>query len=501
MVFRPPPKPAEFADLKGMLAQSKNINPALYQTISVLIDRLEQLRGNQADVVDEIGTTVRDITNNINITTNTNATYLMHGNESLYFPKSRTLLAGPGIIFDDQYPNQRYIVASGGAGGGMNLDYLGNYVQGPVYNDGDIVIGQDGVAYMCTVDGTVTPPEPWPGVGVAANIALDATYWVVSPHTYLTNARPLNALGTGYVRSTAGEPSVVQQIPDAHLTSNVALKNIDNFFVGQTFSSYSTIRGGNSLLTFYDTSAPGDAKVWRWLNYSNGHFYLEALNDTQATVTMQYLFGRDGNLSAGGFVGSGYNLHSLNAANLAYGTVPLARLGTNAPTPVLYLAGDNTWKDPAITAVPSGLMMLSDAPCPVGWTRVSAYDNLFIRTGATGGIGGSDTHSHSAGSFGIPAHNHTGETNALGTHSHSVSIHQGTGTESAGTMNADAGQSGNVSRGLHYHGFDYDGRTGDDGFHSHTVNLVAAGAIAVGGQSADGPNVPRYVTLFLCRKN
>ena len=38
----------------------------------------------------------------------------------------------------------------------MNLDYLGNYVAGPVYNDGDIVVAADGIAYMCVVDGTTT---------------------------------------------------------------------------------------------------------------------------------------------------------------------------------------------------------------------------------------------------------------------------------------------------------------------------------------------------------
>lgn len=53
--------------------------------------------------------------------------------------------------------------ATGPAGAGADLDYLGNYVSGPTYNDGDIVVGVDGVAYMCVKDGTTTPPEPWPG--------------------------------------------------------------------------------------------------------------------------------------------------------------------------------------------------------------------------------------------------------------------------------------------------------------------------------------------------
>ena len=44
----------------------------------------------------------------------------------------------------------------------MNLDYLGPYTPG-TYNDGDIVIGSDNIAYMCVVDGTTTPPNPGPG--------------------------------------------------------------------------------------------------------------------------------------------------------------------------------------------------------------------------------------------------------------------------------------------------------------------------------------------------
>jgi len=54
-------------------------------------------------------------------------------------------------------------VSASGAGGGMNLDYFGSYAPG-TYNDGDIVIGSDGIAYICVVDGTTTAPVPWTGV-------------------------------------------------------------------------------------------------------------------------------------------------------------------------------------------------------------------------------------------------------------------------------------------------------------------------------------------------
>ena len=49
----------------------------------------------------------------------------------------------------------------GPAGTGADLEYLGDYT--PVtYNSGDIVVGADGITYMCVKDGTATPPEAWP---------------------------------------------------------------------------------------------------------------------------------------------------------------------------------------------------------------------------------------------------------------------------------------------------------------------------------------------------
>jgi len=42
-----------------------------------------------------------------------------------------------------------------------DLNYRGGYVAG-TYNDGDIVVAADGIAYLCTKSGITTPPEPWP---------------------------------------------------------------------------------------------------------------------------------------------------------------------------------------------------------------------------------------------------------------------------------------------------------------------------------------------------
>ena len=71
----------------------------------------------------------------------------------------------------------------------------------------------DGNAYMCVIDGTTTPPEPWPGAGIAVNATVDASYWVVNGHDALTNERVMSALANGYVKATGGEPSTVAVIP------------------------------------------------------------------------------------------------------------------------------------------------------------------------------------------------------------------------------------------------------------------------------------------------
>jgi hypothetical protein len=392
----------------------------------------------------------------------------------------------------------------------MNLDYLGNYVQGPVYNDGDIVIGSDGVAYMCTVDGTTTPPEPWPGTGAAVNVALDAKYWVVSPHTSLVNARPLNGLGTGYVRSTVGEPSVVPTIPltdttgilpDNRLTSNVALKNIDNFFVSQTFAS-SVVSGNYPNLRFYAPTNGLDRKIWNVFNYVTGDFYIESVNDAVTLGVAQYKFGRDGTLVGPAFAGNGVQLTNLNAANLATGTVPLARLGTNAAAANLFLRGDNTWQP--VDAFPSGLIVIAVGPCPIGWTRVG-WDGYFIRGGPSYAAGGSDTHGHTFTSNAAGGHSHSGGTTDSPEHAHRFGVHgQWISSDNLnGQLNVDGGNSGNMSRGPHQHTVDvnWDADTGAGGAHNHGLNINGVGDHTHTGGTDAASNVPLHVLVSFCQKN
>lgn len=116
MGFRPKRKQPEFADLKGILAQGKETDNAVYQTVQEIIERLTQMK----DVTEE---RIADINNSINssVTTiinqmNSGLTYLTWEDEKLKLPNSRKLEAGTGITFDDTVPNIRTVNSSGGSG-------------------------------------------------------------------------------------------------------------------------------------------------------------------------------------------------------------------------------------------------------------------------------------------------------------------------------------------------------------------------------------------------
>ena len=53
--------------------------------------------------------------------------------------------------------------------------------------------------------------------------------------------------------------------------------------------------------------------------------------------------------------------------------------------------------DKSLGGIPSGAIMMFSSSCPsVGWTRVTALDDKFVRGATSYGVtGGSDTHSHS----------------------------------------------------------------------------------------------------------
>lgn len=393
-------------------------------------------------------------------------------------PLDVTLLAGyPGDTTTFLRADGTFAPPAAG-GGGMNLDYLGGYVDGPVYNDGDIVIGPDNIAYMCVVDGTTTPPEPWPGVGAATAVGppgpqgatgatgaqgpqgdpgiqgpigpvVDGTYWMVSGHPTLVNERVMSSLANGYVKSTGGEPSTVAVIPVAE--------------------------GG-----------------------------------TGATAAAQA------------------------RTNLGCGTVATANFNND---PAMFLRGDGAWwYPPQPYGVPSGMVAMFETACPAGWTRVAAWDNRFPRAWSVGGgMGGSHTHQHAPGTLYAASHQHTaagltvpwhnhggvvgisGTTGGGGTHQHTFGLHFTTGYDNSGQMNVDAGSDGYMSRGAHNHNIDYETNTNDGGDHTHSFSgsggipadygqaidgaVNWSGNLGIGGATDVRDNIPYYFDILFCRKD
>lgn len=118
MAFRKPKKQPQFADLIGILAQSKtNLDNATYQTLQELINRLTQFQTVTLEEVADVNNSINDTDTIINITANKKATYLTETDESLNLPKSRQILAGTGITLDYSVPNKLTISSTGGGGG------------------------------------------------------------------------------------------------------------------------------------------------------------------------------------------------------------------------------------------------------------------------------------------------------------------------------------------------------------------------------------------------
>ncbi len=114
-------------------------------------------------------------------------------------------------------------------------------------------------------------------------------------------------------------------------------------------------------------------------------------------------------------------------------------------------------------AVPAGGIILWDqsSDCPVGFARVTAYDGRFlVSNSAPGNLGGSNTHSHGAGTFTVPPHRHTLE---------------------------------------HWDGHQQPVDDNSDGTDFNTVTGPGGGAVMT-GTSAPADSRPEFVTILLCRK-
>lgn len=183
--------------------------------------------------------------------------------------------------------------------------------------------------------------------------------------------------------------------------------------------------------------------------------------------------------------------------------------------------------------VPSGMIAMFDAACPVGWTRVDALDGRFPRGAETyGGTGGRSTHDHSVAAHGHPGSSTggwsgatsrwTGDTSRGGAHSHTASHshsgpshrHQASAAmscsdggsrtcwrvdaddrvRSAGTGATSTWSGSTSSTGAHTHTANHAHNIPS---HSHSVTIANHGATATGGATV----LPPYLDVVFCRRD
>jgi hypothetical protein len=118
-----PTKVPQFADLRGILAQSKaDANEPMYHTLQILLERLDQLKDVTITKINDAQSA-----SDKKFASQT-ATYHTKLDETTFLPQSVQLLAGSGIIFDDSVANKRTILTAIG----------GNHYDAPL-SDGDKV--------------------------------------------------------------------------------------------------------------------------------------------------------------------------------------------------------------------------------------------------------------------------------------------------------------------------------------------------------------------------
>jgi hypothetical protein len=203
---------------------------------------------------------------------------------------------------------------------------------------------------------------------------------------------------------------------------------------------------------------------------------LTGLNGSQVTTGTV----ADARLSANIPLKNGANTFS---ATNTFGTVVTANLKVTDGVPdagdvlTADAVGNATWQTVGVFAgaVPSGMIALFDAACPVGWTRFTALDGKFPRGGATYDAlgGGADTHLHSVdapvtSSTTTGAHTHAVDpapvaTDAVADHTH--------GTFSTG------GKDTSYVNLTHTHS----GTADSQGSHSHTTSFSTGGSFTTGG--------------------
>ena len=239
-----------------------------------------------------------------------------------------------------------------GGGGATDLDYLGGYAPG-TYNDGDIVIAEDGVAYVCTKDGVTTPPEPWPGGGGGGGGG-GGTGDVVGPAGATADAIALYDGTTGKLIKDSGQTialvitdavaaaeaailpvnlvtETTGTLPQARLPGNVAYEDDEN-----VFTRVQRIYQNNAAIVWRDLVQVADDQTWTTQATHYFSIYATKMDGTPAGPTT-LLLRRNGDAEVGNILTAtgGLGATPLNASQLSSGSVPFARVPVSAASKIL----------------------------------------------------------------------------------------------------------------------------------------------------------------------
>jgi hypothetical protein len=164
-------------------------------------------------------------------------------------------------------------------------------------------------------------------------------------------------------------------VPDARLSANVALKNINNAFtVAQTFPDGTMISGNNGWLYIISTGGGANQKMWRILSYGDGNLQVEGMTDDGANYLARYTFGR----GSGFYAPDGLSSTPLNATNLTSGVVPDAVLSANIAK---LNAASNTFLNQIYITSGNPSLYLTDPSQPVNakvWRIMNQSQNLIF---------------------------------------------------------------------------------------------------------------------------
>jgi len=195
---------------------------------------------------------------------------------------------------------------AGPAATGADLEYSGAYNAPTTYNDGDIVIADDGVAYICVKDGVTTPPEPWPGT---PGIVLD-------PHhaTHEIGGSDILTLGQSQI---TGLTTALNSHSSSISTINTTLANTPKLNTNNIFTAVNKFKTGWSTalleiedatypaIRFISSSKPQDQKYLVLYSDQVG-IGIQRHNDTGSPVEqVLYLSGAGGLVERGRSVGMG----------------------------------------------------------------------------------------------------------------------------------------------------------------------------------------------------